>query len=162
MPQMESVKLLRIYIDSSVIGGCKDIEFEDDSLRLIDWARHRELTLVISEVTLRELEGAPSEVREILSAVPVDCMEFVPQTTDILALRDAYIRARVVGPQWLDDAAHVATATLAHADAIVSWNFKHIVRLEKIRGYNQVNESLGYRSLTIITPRDVRLDESDN
>jgi predicted nucleic acid-binding protein len=156
------VRLLRVYSDSSVIGGCRDIEFEDDSVRLIGWARQRELTLLISEVTLRELEAAPSAVREILSGIPLDCWEFVPLTTEILALRDAYIRAGVVGPQWLNDAAHVATATVAQADAIVSWNFKHIVRLEKIKGYNWVNESLGYRSLTIITPREVRLDESDD
>lgn len=154
--------MFRVYTDSSVLGGCKDIGFEDDSLRLIEWARHGQLRLLISEVTLRELESAPVEVREILTRLPLDCWEFVPLTTEILVLRDAYIRAGVVGPQWLNDAAHVAAATVAHADAIVSWNFKHIVRLEKIKGYNQVNESRGYGSLTIITPREVRLDESDN
>ena len=156
------MRLLRVYTDSSVLGGCRDIEFEDDSLRLIHWARRRELTLLISEITLRELEAAPSEVKAILSDIPPDCLEFVPLTTEILALRDAYVRAGVVGPQWLNDAAHVAAATVVRADAIVSWNFKHIVRLEKIRGYNQVNESLGYGSLAIVTPREVRLDESDD
>jgi len=156
------VRLLRVYTDSSVLGGCRDIEFEDDSLRLIHWARRRELTLLISEITLRELEAAPSEVKAILGDIPPDGLEFVPLTTEILALRDAYVRAGVVGPQWLNDAAHVAAATVVRADAIVSWNFKHIVRLEKIRGYNQVNESLGYGSLAIVTPREVRLDESDN
>jgi len=156
------VRLLRVYTDSSVLGGCRDIEFEDDSLRLIHWARRRELTLLISEITLRELEAAPSEVKAILGDIPPDGLEFVPLTTEILALRDAYVRAGVVGPQWLNDAAHVAAATVVRADAIVSWNFKHIVRLEKIRGYNQVNESLGYGTLAIITPREVRLDESDD
>ena len=129
---------------------------------LIRWALRRGLTLLISEITLRELEPAPSEVKEILMGIPPGCLEFVPLTTEILALRDAYVRAGVVGPQWLNDAAHVATATVARADAIVSWNFKHIVRLEKIRGYNQVNESLGYAALAIITPGEVRLDESDD
>jgi hypothetical protein len=156
------MRLLRVYTDSSVLGGCRDIEFEVDSLRLIHWARRRELTLLISEITLRELEAAPSEVKAILSDIPPDGLEFVPITTEILALRDAYVRAGVVGPQWLNDAAHVAAATVVRADAIVSWNFKHIVRLEKIRGYNQVNESLGCGSLAIITPGEVRLDESDN
>jgi hypothetical protein len=154
--------LLGVYADSSVLGGCRDIEFEVDSLRLIHWARRRELTLLISEITLRELEAAPPEVKAILGDIPPECLEFVPLTTEILALRDAYVRAGVVGPQWLNDAAHVAAATVVRADAIVSWNFKPIVRLEKIRGYSQVNESVGYGSLAIITPREVRLDESDN
>jgi predicted nucleic acid-binding protein len=156
------VRSLRVYTDSSALGGCRDIEFEVDSLRLINWARRREIALLISEITLRELEAAPSEVKEILFGLPLDCWEFVPLTTEILALRDAYVRAGVVGPQWVNDAAHVAAATVARADAIVSWNFKHIVRLEKIRGYNKVNESLGYGSLTVITPREVGLDERDN
>ena len=154
------MRLLRVYTDSSVLGGCRDIEFEVDSLRLIHWARRRELTLLISEITLRELEAAPSELEAILSDIAPDGLEFVPLTTEILALRDACVRAGVVGPQCLNDAAHVAAATVARADAIVSWNFKPIVRLEKIRGYNQVNES--YSSLAIITPREGRLDESDN
>ena len=156
------MRSLRIYIDSSVVGGCKDAEFEEDSLRVIDWARAGELTLLISEITLRELGPAPAEVRNILSTLPAACLELVPLTEEILTLRDAYIGAGVVAPQWTDDAGHVAAAAVARADAIVSWNFKHIVRLEKIRGYNQVNESRGYTSLTIITPREVRLHESDD
>ena len=156
------MRLLRVYTDSSVPGGCRDVEFEVDSLRLIDWAPRRELTILISETTLREMEAAPPEVKAILSDIPADCLEFVPLTPEIFALRDAYVRAGVVGPQWLNDAAHVAAATIARADAIVSWNFKHIVRLEKIRGYNEVNESLGYGSLAIITSREVRLDERDD
>jgi len=131
------VRSLRVYTDSSALGGCRDIEFEVDSLRLINWACRREITLLISEITLRELEAAPSEVKEILTGLPLDCWEFVPLTTEILALRDAYVPVGVVGPQWVNDAAHVAAATVARADAIVSWNFKHIVRLEKIRGYER-------------------------
>ena len=38
----------------------------------------------------------------------------------------------------MDDATHVAAATVAKADAVVSWNFKHIVRLDKIKAYNEV------------------------
>ena len=154
--------LLRVYIDTSVLGGCSDEEFQEDSLRLIEWARRQELILLISEITLRELEPAPKSVRDILSGVPPACLEFVPLTTEILALRDEYIRADVVGPQSMDDAAHVAAATVARADAIVSWNLKHIVRLEKIKGYNEVNQERGYSALTIITPREVMLHEPED
>ena len=33
---------------------------------------------------------------------------------------------------------HIALATIAAVDALVSWNFKHIVRLQKIRLFNAV------------------------
>ncbi len=81
---------------------------------------------------------------------------------ELLALRDAYVQASVVGPRWLNDAAHVVAATIARADAMVSWNFKHIVRLEKMKGYNQVNLLNGYGILTSITPREVRLHEPED
>ena len=69
--------------------------------------------------------------------------------------------AGVVGPKWVDDATHVAAATVARADAIVSWNFKHIVRLDKIRAYNEINHAMGFGSLTILSPKEVAYDNAD-
>jgi hypothetical protein len=74
-------------------------------------------------------------------------------------LRDAYLAAGILDPQWTDDATHVAAATVARADAIVSWNFKHIVRIDKMRAYNQVNLQTGFGLLSIVSPQEVRLDE---
>jgi hypothetical protein len=59
-------------------------------------------------------------------------------------LRDDYFDAGILGPKRLDDMTHVALATVSRADAIVSWNFKHIVRLDKMKSYNQVNLQNGY------------------
>jgi len=53
----------------------------------------------------------------------------------------------------------VAAATVARADAIVSWNFKHIVRLDRIRGFNAVNLMQGYGIITIVSPKEVNIDE---
>ena len=70
------------------------------------------------------------------------------------------MQAKILGTEWIDDATHVAVATVARADAIVSWNFKHIVRLDKMKAYNQVNLMNGYGILTIISPKEVLLDEN--
>ena len=91
--------------------------------------------------------------------MPITCIEHIDLTEEVLALRDAYIEAGIVGPRWTDDAGHVAAATVARADAIVSWNFKHIVRLDKMKAYNQVNLLHGYGILTIITPQELSFDE---
>jgi hypothetical protein len=80
-------------------------------------------------------------------------------TDQVLALRDAYLSAGVVGRGSLDDASHVAAATAARADAIVSWNFKDIVSVGRIRGYNRVNLQLGYEILTILTLEGVLRDD---
>jgi hypothetical protein len=65
----------------------------------------------------------------------------------------------VVPEGWLEDCRHVVAATVARADAIVSWNFRHIVKLEKIKGYNQVDLLNGYGVLTIVCPKEVSFDE---
>ncbi len=53
------------------------------------------------------------------------------------------------------DAVHVAAATVAGADVILSWNFKHIVNFSRIRRFNSVNVALGYRTMTILSPMEV-------
>ena len=126
---------------------------------MFDAARCGHLVLLLSEIVVAELEPAPSEVRSVLEAVPADRVERVPVSDAVARLRDAYIRAGVIGARWSDDAAHVAAATVARADAILSWNFKHIVRLDRIRAYNQVNLAEGYGYLTILSPREVMYDE---
>lgn len=149
----------RIYMDTSVIGGCLDDEFAADSLRLIECARTRRVVLLVSDVVARELGPAPDAVVAVWRSLPPTAVEDVPVTDEVLTLRDAYLAAGIVGPQRRDDATHVAAATVARADAIVSWNFRHIVRLDKIKAYNQVNLLHGYGMLTILTPKEVEFDE---
>lgn len=151
-------KPLRVYVDTSVVGGCLDEEFAQDSRRLFDAAREGRLVLLVSAVVARELESAPLAVIEVLRRLPVEAVREVPLSEEVLALRDAYLQAGILGPKWVDDATHVAAATIAGADAIVSWNFRHIVRLDKMKAYNQVNAARGYGALTIVTPREVRTD----
>jgi hypothetical protein len=59
------------------------------------------------------------------------------------------------------DAQHIAIATVARVDVLVSWNFRHIVNLQRIRGYNSVNLRMGYPMIEIRTPREVLADEQD-
>ncbi|MBI5242075.1 MAG: hypothetical protein HY922_00160 [Elusimicrobia bacterium] len=155
------MKPMRLYIDTSVIGGCFDDEFAEYSLRLIDAARAGRIVLLMSAVVIRELAEAPMGVRALLKSLPAGAVEETPLTSEILALRDAYIAAKVIGSRWSDDAAHVAAATVARADAIVSWNFQHIVRLDRMKGYNRVNLLNGYGVLTIVSPLEVRADAAD-
>lgn len=153
------MKRMRIYADTSVIGGCFDPEFAVESLRLVDAVRRGRLVLLLSDVVLAELADAPARVQAVLQSLPATAVEKVEITEEVLQLRDAYLAAKVVGPRWADDAAHVAAATVTRADAIVSWNFQHIVRLDKMKAYNQVNLKQGYGMLTIVTPKEVATDE---
>jgi hypothetical protein len=151
----------RIYTDTSVIGGCADVEFAEESLRFFEMARSGRFVLLISDVVVRELIDAPQPVSQLLSGLPESALEAVPLSEEVLQLRDAYLAAGIVGPKWMDDATHVAAATVAQADAIVSWNFKHIVRLDKIKAYNEVNQKMGFGALTILSPKEVIYESGD-
>jgi hypothetical protein len=154
---------MRIYSGTSVVGGCFDKEFADDSLRLFELGRSGRLTILISQVVLDELTEAPQRVRDVLTSMPAESLQYVTLSDEIIQLRNAYLRAGILGPEWMDDATHVAAATVAGADAIVSWNFRHIVRLDRIGSYNAVNVEQGYRPLIIVTPLEVtrEIDSED-
>jgi len=145
----------RIYTDTSVIGGCVDIEFEDGSLALFETFTAGSKVLVISSLTLAELEAAPRTVRDVLLSVPAEHTEFCEFTEEASSLAEVYLEEGVVSQKSRIDAQHIATATINRVDVLVSWNFKHIVNLERIHGYNSVNLKLGYPMLEIRTPIEV-------
>ena len=145
----------RLYTDTSVIGGCFDHEFVEASQALMVRVRQGDLTLVISELLIEELEQAPTMVQTLLTELPTDQIELVMISDESETLRDAYLAAQVVDPASSYDAHHVALASIAKVDYIVSWNFKHLVHIEKIRGFNSVNLRLGYPLIDIRTPKEV-------
>ncbi len=132
-----------------------DDEFAEDSNAFFNEIRAGRFTLVVSSVTLRELLDAPEDVRQILASMSAESVENFADCPEIVELRDAYIEAGVVGPGSLEDAEHVAAATVADVDMVVSWNFKHIVHFEKINGYHGVNLIRGYKPVSIYSPREV-------
>ena len=148
----------RVYVDTSVIGGYFDEEFKDGSIQLFKEFISSKKTLVISDLTLRELELAPKKVQDLINSIPSKNVEYLlfDDESDFLAKK--YIEEEVVTEKFLLDAQHIAIATIARVDIIVSWNFKHIVNLRRIHLYNATNLKYGYKIIEIRTPKEV-LDE---
>lgn len=149
----------RIYTDTSVLGGCEDEEFREPSHRLLEAFVRGDLTLVLSEFTVRELETAPEGVRVALGRVPAGHIEALAVSREAEDLAGAYIEEGAIGPRMRADALHIALATVARVDVLVSWNFKHIVNLKRIHAYNAVNLKQGYPVLEIRSPLEVPGDE---
>jgi len=146
---------LRIYVDTSVIGGCFDEEFKKDSIQLFDEFVSGKKVLVLSDVLLFELEEAPERVKNILKKVPSDNVEYVSLNEESVALANSYIKESAVAENSLSDARHIAIATVERVDILVSWNFKHIVNINRIHLLNSVNLKLGYPILEIRSPKEV-------
>lgn len=152
-------KILRIYVDTSVIGGCLDAEFAPWSRALLGDFRARRFVPLVSDVTAAEVEEAPPTVQRIFDELVDLGAAILPVDGEALDLLAVYQRRRILSPRFRNDMLHIAVATVARADALVSWNFRHIVRLDRIRAFNEANEAEGYRPLSIHSPREVATHE---
>jgi hypothetical protein len=79
-------------------------------------------------------------------------VEFNNETEE---LARQYIQKNAVSEKFYLDALHIAIATYYNVTVLSSWNFKHIVNLDRIRKYNSVNLEMGYNILEIRSPRDI-------
>jgi len=145
----------RIYIDTSVIGGFYDDEFQEDTRALFQRLENNEIIFVVSDLLDLELLEAPEKVRDLIGKYSAEKFERVLLTEDAIQLADAYIKEKVVGKSSLEDCRHIALATINRVDVLASWNFKHIVNLDRIKGYNSVNLRLGFPMIEIRSPKDL-------
>lgn len=146
----------RIYIDTSVVGGYCDDEFKDDTIALFERFEEGEIVFVVSDLLDLELIEAPEKVKKLLQKYPADKFERIELNQESIGLADKYIEEKVVGKTSLADCRHIALATINKVDVLSSWNFKHIVNLDRIKGYNSVNLKLGYQIIEIRSPKELR------
>ena len=149
------MKQQRIYIDTSIVGGFFDKEFEKETKLLFQRLENKEVIFVVPDLLREELKDAPELVRNLLGSYSDDCFEVIMQTDESKELADKYIVENVVGRTSLDDCRHIALATIHKVDVLASWNFKHIVNLTRIKGYNGVNLKNGYHTLEIRNPKEL-------
>ncbi|MEJ2067708.1 MAG: PIN domain protein [Deltaproteobacteria bacterium] len=145
----------RVYIDTSVVGGCFDEEFAFWSLKLFDEFRVGDKTAVVSDLTRHELESAPKNVKGVILSLPERSIENIFLTDEAEQLASVYLSNGVVGKKHIADAQHIAIASVEKVDVLVSWNFQQIVNLDRIHAFNAVNLMLGYPLLEIRSPREV-------
>jgi len=147
-----------IYADTSVYGGVFDDEFNEASIAFFDAVKAGGFSLVVSEVVQRELDYAPAQVVDFFQSI-LPLTYLTPVSQEAIDLQQAYIQEGVVTSKSLDDALHVALASVAGCDMIVSWNFKHIVNFRRIPLFNAVNTLKGYKPISIYSPLEVVNDE---
>ena len=123
--------------------------------------KNDEFTLLYSTVTEEELESAPQKVKELVKSIKIDNTEFLEASSEAIDLASEYISEKVVGQTSFADCLQIALATINRADFLISWNFKHIVNVQRIRGYNSINIKNGYKQLEIRSPREFEKYEDD-
>jgi len=151
----------RIYIDTSVFGGYFDEEFAENTTPLFERIRNNEFIVLFSTVTQEELEAAPEKVKKLVLEIDKKSSIYLETTDEVYDLAMEYISEKVVGQTSFADCLHIALATINRADFLISWNFKHIVNVQRIRGYNSINIKKGYKQLEIRSPREFRNYEEE-
>jgi phosphosulfolactate synthase (CoM biosynthesis protein A) len=145
----------RVYFDTSVFGGIYDDEFKAESELLFDMVKSGQIICVFSELTIAELANAPGKIKNHFMDLPSEFIEKVEISREAIQLADKYILENVVGRTSLDDCRHIATATVNKVDYLVRWNFKHIVNVFRIRGYNAISIKNGHIQLDIRSPKEI-------
>ncbi len=149
------MKKQRIYLDTSIFGGYFDEEFEKFTKPLFKRIDNGEFKVLLSAVLQKELEPAPKKVINLITELKNEFTEFLDENDETVDLAMEYIAEKVVGQASFADCLHIALASVYQADLLVSWNFKHVVNIERIRGYNSINIKKGYKQLEIRSPRDI-------
>ena len=144
-----------VYVDTSVIGGCFDEEFEEWSILLFQEFLYGKKVMMLSDLTLQELELAKFKVREKVKEIPQNQISNIFVNDEVIHLAEKYIEEGALTIKSYNDALHIALATLNNADVLSSWNFKHIVNLDRIKFYNSINLRLGYKIIEIRSPREI-------
>ena len=144
-----------VYVDTSVIGGCFDEEFEEWSILLFQEFLYGKKVMMLSDLTLQELELAKFKVREKVKEIPQNQISNIFVNDEVIHLAEKYIEEGALTIKSYNDALHIALATLNNADVLSSWNFKHIVNLDRIKLYNSINLRLGYKIIEIRSPREI-------
>ena len=150
------------YVDTSVFGGKFDEEFAFWTNKFFERVFQSGVILLYSDVIDDELTAAPDKVIKFVKSIPDSRLQNINLNEEAIALAERYIAENVVGPSSMADCFHIAIATIQKADLLVSWNFKHIVNIERIHGYNAVNLKNGFHTLEIRNPREAFDYENDN
>lgn len=147
--------MVHVYTDTSVIGGCFDKEFKEHSLTLFEEFKKGIKKVILSDVVKMELELASKEISEKLDEIPKRYKIEIKSTVKAHKLAATYIEEGALSNKCYNDALHIALATLHNADILASWNYKHIVNIDRIKLYNSINLRMGFRFIEIRTPREI-------
>ncbi|MBC7765933.1 MAG: PIN domain-containing protein [Hyphomonadaceae bacterium] len=158
------MKKLKIYIETSVVSHLQaDDVPEKMEITLKFWEDLKKglYDIVLSEAVIIELskcyEPKRNLLREFLDQINYDIIE-IDDEADNLATR--YINEGVVPSKCYEDALHIALASISGCKVILSWNFKHIVRVKTVLGANGINKLEGYGEIEIASPESM-LEEGD-
>lgn len=151
---------MKFYLDTSVFGGYWDEIFKEDTIAFLGYAKDNNAEIIYSNITEKELEGAPQKVKKLvqnLNDIEGVRMKAIEMNDEAETLARRYIEEGALTKNCEGDARHIALASIYVVNALISWNFKHMVNFTRLQQYNSINLRLGYRTIDIRSPKEIIL-----
>ncbi len=153
------MRIAKAYLETSVFNfvfADDAPEKRQDTLALFDEIRQGKYKPYTSDYVLGELLQAPEPKQsDMIALIERYDMIVIPASPEIRQLAEAYVAEGIIPQRHVTDALHIAAATVNDIDVIVSYNFKHIVKLKTVTMTEIVNLREGYRRIGIFSPTEV-------
>lgn len=149
---------MRLYLETSVINAfySKNSEIRNPTRKFFNLIKIGKHNGYASKAVIDEINLASKKKRnKLLKLVKKYRLNSLQVFNKSLNLALKYIDAKLIPRKVRTDAIHIAVAAVNKMDAIVSWNLKHIVNINTIKGVNEINKKEGYSYIAIITPEEV-------
>jgi predicted nucleic acid-binding protein len=152
------MKKLKLYLETSFISFLtepEDTEYKKNALLLWEKIKQNNYDIIISEVTMKELEGnLNKEVREQnMKNISELSYQKILINDEINVIAELLKESNILAIDKLEaDRMHIGSALYAGADVIVSFNFKHLVNIQTIKGVRILTISEGYKNIEIVHP----------
>lgn len=151
------IKKLKLYLDTTIFN----FVFADDAPKERDLTRKffqqiKEYDIYISDIVIKEIARCyPSKREKLLALIEANDLEELALDDAAETLARRYIKEGIIPSKYMNDAYHIAVASVAGIDVILSWNFDHIVKLKTKREVVGINMLMGYGSIDIYSPLEV-------
>jgi predicted nucleic acid-binding protein len=155
--------ILKAYLDTSVFGALVDKEpahHLDATQVLFNRLREGEISGIISDLSLNELNDAPESLKKIFQPY-IKLMSIIYENDESRKLAATYFNEKVFSKSQDADARHVSISTIHRIPTIISWNFRHLVNVARRRMINGINVINGYPLIDVISPLEVRYAKED-
>lgn len=147
--------LHKLYLDTSVISALYDERTpERQTLTEQFWQSLGGYQVFTSDLVKDEIEEAADDVRQKMMK-SIEKFVLLKSGEEAEKLAQQYIDFKIFPQKYFDDALHVAVAVSNNMNFLVSWNFKHLVKVKTRKMVNLVNEMLGYPHIEIIAPPEL-------
>ena len=147
----------KVYLDTTVPSAYYDDRASDrERLTRAFWAeRLPDFKPVISNIVLSEIRDTPDEEKRIKMEQLMQGIEVLVFNEEADKLAKEYVRIGVIPEKYTSDANHVAIAVANGVRYLISWNFKHIVKVSTRREVNLINALMGYELIELLAPPEL-------